>query len=142
MNEKEKLLALIEKTDKLITEAEALEAYGEGWKALDYYARRSIAAGELCEIIRAIAHAETIAETYPRSIIAREARNEAKEARRKQVELEGIIAETIEEYEAKEPRFPIRKPTREYQRTEGYIHIYRDHHWPLYLMSEGTNPTE
>ena len=141
MNEKENLLALIEKTDELIAEAETLEEYGIGWKARDYNTRRSIAAGELCQIIQNIAAAETIAETYPRSIIAREARNEARAARRKQAELERIIAEPIEEYEAKKPRFPIHKPAREYQQTEGYIHIYRGHHWPLYLMSDGTTPT-
>lgn len=142
MDKKESLLALLDQMDNLITEAGQIEEYGQSEKGLGYLMRRSITAGKLCEAARIIDRAETIERNHPRSLITRQARREADKARQEQAELERIIAEPIEEYKAENPRRPIRIPTRKYQRPEAYIQIYRDPHFPLYLMTEGTEPTK
>ena len=136
MDEKEAILKTLEKLDNLIEIAQEIEQYGGSRKGLSYLTRQSIYAGKLCETVKIIDQAETIAENHPRSIIARKAALEARQAEQELAELERIINEPIEKYDGAFLGYEIQLPKRKYVRKEKYMKCWTDHHHPMYLFTE------
>lgn len=135
MDEKERLLALLDNMGEIIADAEDVEETGKSWRILDYDMRKSIAAGKLCEAVFTIDRAEAITKSRPGTLAAIIARHQARKARRKQERLEQIITEPIEEYHPAEPSYDIRMPKRKYQRKDNRFSIWTDHHRPMFILT-------
>ena len=95
MKSKEEILAYIE---QIKAKEEVTKVYGEGWELRDWKTRRSMTAGKLCLIMRALDQAETKAKRRPGSIGARKAKQKAKEYRRQIRSLETVLAESYSDY--------------------------------------------
>lgn len=98
---REELLAYIA---KIKAEREVAKTCGELWRMYDHKARRSAAAGKLCEAVRTLAKAnEKAARNNPGSIGYRKGKAHARKARRMVRDLEAIIAQPLEDYYPPKP---------------------------------------
>lgn len=99
---KKRVLAYIR---DLEIEAEAAKTYGDIWRITDYKARRSMKAGEICNLHAEIARLTAKAERHPKSIGGRKARGRIKQARREIRQRQQEIDLPLAKYRPKRPEY-------------------------------------